>query len=243
MSWTRREMLVAGAGPLAALLVKANSHAETPRPRMGVVIHSYGNRKANDKKCGFDDPLTFLDYCRSLGAGGVQTSLGVRDEAYAAKMRDRLAADKMYVEGSIALPRDRDDVERFTAEVRSAKRCGAALFRTVLMNGRRYEVFDGADGYRRFFEQGQQSLKLALPIVEKHEIRMAVENHKDLQAQDLIDLIKKLDSAMAGVCASTPATTSPCWRLLRKPWMCWHLMPLRHTSRIWALRSTKTAFR
>lgn len=170
---------------------------------MGVVIHSYWNRKANDKKCGFDDPLTFLDYCRSLGAGGVQTSLGVRDDAYATRIQDRLAAHKLYVEGSIALPRDRDEVERFTTEVRSAKRCGAELFRTVLMNGRRYEVFDSADGYRKFFEQAQQSLKLALPIVEKNEIRMAVENHKDLQAPDLLDLIKKLDSPMAGICIDT----------------------------------------
>jgi 3-oxoisoapionate decarboxylase len=203
MSWTRREMLAAGAGSLTALLMRTDSRAETPRPRMGVVIHSYGIRKANDKERSFDDPLTFLDYCRSLGAGGVQTSLGVRDDAYAAKIQDRLTAHKLYVEGSIALPRDRDDVERFTAEVQTAKRCGAKLFRTVLMNGRRYEVFDSAEAYRKFFEQGKQSLKLALPVAEKHEIRMAVENHKDLLAPDLLDLIKKLDSPMVGVCIDT----------------------------------------
>src|SRR5579863_7789828 len=153
MSWTRREMLAASAGPLASMLVQADAHAETPRPRMGVVIHSYGIRKANDKERSFDDPLTFLDYCRSLGAGGVQTSLGVRDDAYAAKIQDRLTAHKLYVEGSIALPRDKGDVDRFTAEVRTAKQCGAKLFRTVLMNGRRYEVFDSVEAYRKFFEQ------------------------------------------------------------------------------------------
>src|SRR4051794_14365158 len=131
MHWTRREFLAAGAGTLAGLLAQAEPAAATPRPRMGVVIHFYWNRKASDKDRRFDDPLAFLDYCRGLGAGGVQTSLGVRDDAYAAKMRDLLATHQLYLEGSIALPRDGDDIERFTAEVRTAKRCGAKVFRTV----------------------------------------------------------------------------------------------------------------
>lgn len=200
MNCTRRELLAASAAPLANLLVQADSFAEPQRTRMGVVIHSYWNRKANDKECGFDDPLTFLDFCRSLGAGGVQTSIGVRDDAYAAKIQERLTTHNLYVEGSIALPSDRGDVERFTNEVRTAKRCGAKLFRTVLMNGRRYEVFDSAEAYRKFFEQAKESLRLAHTVVEKHEIQMAVENHKDLQAPDLLDLIKKFGSPLVGVC-------------------------------------------
>jgi sugar phosphate isomerase/epimerase len=203
MTWTRRELLAAGAGSLAGLLAKADPGADAARPSLGVVIHSYGNRKANDKERHFDAPLTFVDYCRTLGASGAQTSLGVRDEAYAAKMRDLLAAHQLYLEGSLGLPRDRDDVERFSAEVQSAKRCGAKLFRTVLMSGRRYEAFDSVEAYHKVFEASKQSLALARPIVEKHEVRMAVENHKDLQAPDLLDLIKKLDSPLVGVCLDT----------------------------------------
>src|SRR5262245_54437776 len=138
MHCTRREMLAAGVGALAHIVAQADPPAAPPRTRMGVVIHSYWNRKANDPGRRFDDPFTFLDYCRTLGAGGVQTGLGVRDDAYAARMHDLLAAHHLYVEGSIALPRDKDDLERFAAEVRTAKRCGAKVFRTVLMNGRRY---------------------------------------------------------------------------------------------------------
>jgi sugar phosphate isomerase/epimerase len=194
-------MLIATGAALAGRF----AHADVPatHTKMGVVIHSYGIRKANDRESHFDDPLAFLDYCRSIGAGGVQTSLGVRDDAYAAKMHEALTAHKLYIEGSIALPRDKDDAERFTREVQTAKRCGAKLFRTVLMSGRRYEVFDSAEAYRKFFEQGKQSLALARPIVEKHEIRMAVENHKDVQAADLLDLVKKLDSPHIGVCIDT----------------------------------------
>jgi sugar phosphate isomerase/epimerase len=170
---------------------------------MGVVIHSYGNRRAADKERRFDDPHTFLDYCRTLGAGGVQTSLGARTEDQAEKLRAFAEKHKLYLEGSIALPRNKDDVDRFTNEVRTAKQCGARVFRTVLMNGRRYEVFDSDAAFRKFFDQAKQSLALARPIVEKHELRMAVENHKDLQAPDLLDLVKKLDSPQIGICIDT----------------------------------------
>src|SRR5438067_4198101 len=155
MPWTRREVLAAGAGGVLGLAARADP-TDAPRPPMGVVIHSYAIRRSADRDSGFDDPLTFLDYCRGIGAGGVQTGLGVRDDAYAAKLRERAAEHKVYVEGSIALPRGKDDVERFTAEVRTAKRCGADVFRTVLMNGRRYEVFDDAEAFRAFHEKGKQ---------------------------------------------------------------------------------------
>ena len=44
----------------------------------------------------------------------------------------------------------------------------------------------------KFLDQAKQSLALARPVVEKHEIRMAIENHKDLLATQQLELIKKL---------------------------------------------------
>src|SRR6266849_6507762 len=140
MFWTRREWLAAGAWTLLGSIARTDGPKNTPRPPMGIVINSFGIRRSSDKDRRLDDPITFLEYCRSLGAGGAQTSLGVRDEAYAEKLHDLLSEHKLYLEGAIALPRDKDDVERFTKEVQTAKRCGVAVFRTVLMNGRRYEV-------------------------------------------------------------------------------------------------------
>ena len=180
--------------------MQANGEADQPRTQMGVVIHSYGIASASKR---FNDPFTFLDYCRSLGAGGVQTSLGVRDDAYAAKLRDLLEKHKLFLEGSISLPREKTDVERFSAEVRFAKRCGADVLRTVLMTGRRYEIFDTAEAFRTFFEKAKTSLALARAVIEKEEIRLAVENHKDLQAPGQVALIKKLDSPLVGVTLDT----------------------------------------
>src|SRR5271166_2418462 len=119
MQCTRREVLAMGAGALAQLAAHTEPAKDPPRFRMGMVIHSYGIRRAADKDRGFADPLTFLDYCRALGAAGAQTSLGVRDDAAAAKLRDAAVAWDMYIEGIISLPRDKGDVDRFADEVRT----------------------------------------------------------------------------------------------------------------------------
>ena len=52
----------------------------------------------------------------------------------------------MYLEGIVALPRDEADLDRFEAEIRTAKRAGATVVRTVMLSGRRYETFDSAAG-------------------------------------------------------------------------------------------------
>src|SRR6516225_4729483 len=100
MRATRREFLAACAAATPALLAPPAACAAKVRTGLGVVLYSYGIRRA-DKEIHFDDPLTFLDYCHALGAGGVQTSLGNRDEAYTARLRARAEEHKMYVEGSV----------------------------------------------------------------------------------------------------------------------------------------------
>ncbi|HVL11649.1 MAG TPA: TIM barrel protein [Gemmata sp.] len=194
MSLTRRQALAAAPAMLAAPF--ARSADAPPRSRMGVVIHSYSLQK-------FADPLAFLDHARSIGAGGVQTAIGVRDDAFAAKLNDFTKKHGLFLEGSISLPKDKADVDRFATEVRSAKRCGADVLRTVLMSGRRYEVFDSAEAFRTFFDKANASLALARKVIEKEEVRLAVENHKDLQAADQVEMLKKLDSPLVGVCLDT----------------------------------------
>src|SRR5690606_25602157 len=43
------------------------------------------------------------------------------------------------------------------------------------------------------------SLQLAEPVVRKHRVKLAVENHKDWRASELIDILDKLDSEWLGV--------------------------------------------
>jgi 3-oxoisoapionate decarboxylase len=198
----RREMLLASAA--GALNVLA---ADPPaRSKMGVVIHSYPIRQAAErerKTPPLSDPLNFIDHCNMIGAGGVQIGIGKRDADYVRKVRDRLEATGMYLEGSIALPRDKEDVERFAAEVRTAKELGVTVLRTVMLPGRRYESYPTVASFRGAAAKANQSLGLAEPVVAKADIRLAIENHKDWLIFELLDIVKRMSSKHVGITVDT----------------------------------------
>ena len=202
---TRRQFAARCASALPILaasgLVAAEPSPSGGTPDMGVVIHSYGIRQREEKN--FGEPLVFLDYCRTLGAAGVQTGIGARDEAYIEKVRALLARTGMYLEGIARLPRAASEVEAFTAELRTARDCGVAVVRSVLLDGRRYETFDSAEAFRRFADECNTRLELARPAVEKIGIRLAIENHKDWRADDLMRIISRANSPNIGVCLDT----------------------------------------
>jgi sugar phosphate isomerase/epimerase len=204
MNWNRRQFLATAAAlPFVPIVSRAEDNKRT---RLGVVQYSYAIRLSADRaadKIGFADPLAFIEHCHTLGAGGVQTGIGSRDRDYLARLRKKIEAHGMYLEGSIRLPKDRADAERFTTEVRCAREAGAKVLRTVLFGGRRYQQFANADDFRRAREQAEASVKLAEPIVAKHDLLLAIENHKDYRAGELLDLLKRLDSRHVGVCVDT----------------------------------------
>jgi sugar phosphate isomerase/epimerase len=109
----------------------------------------------------------------------------------------------MDLEGIIRLPRDRDDLGRFSAEVQTAARSGARVLRTAMLSGRRYETFETAGAFRSFAEAAWKSLVLAEPIVARSGVRLAVENHKDWRADELVAILKRIDSAHVGTCVDT----------------------------------------
>jgi len=70
----------------------------------------------------------------------------------------------------------------------------------VMLSGRRYETFSTAAAFRRFAEASSHSLKLAAPVVARHGILLAVENHKDWRTDELLDLLKRVSSEHVGIC-------------------------------------------
>jgi sugar phosphate isomerase/epimerase len=202
MNLTRREALALGAGVVLA----GGLRAAEPKKRLGVVIHSYGIRRAHPPKGegpSFDDPCDFLDHCAALGAAGIQTALGARGAEYNARLRAKAEKHGMYVEGTVALPKGEDDAKRFENELRSAKECGATVLRTVAMNGRRYETFETKEAFDEFAKRAWTSLQLAEPLARKLDVKLAVENHKDWRIDELLGVLKKLDSVHVGVCLDT----------------------------------------
>lgn len=195
MPLSRRDMLFAAAGALSTRCGAAVPAANA----VGVAAFSYNLRLGRERE--LRDPLRFLQFCRARGAGGAQ--VGIPADADAAALRRALDETRMWLEGSVRLPRDAGDVERFDAEVRAAKAAGATVLRTVMLSGRRYETFATVDDFRRFRETSTRSVQLAAPVVERHGVQLAVENHKDYRADEQVALLRRIGSERIGVCLDT----------------------------------------
>lgn len=175
-------------------------------PRLGFGMYSCGEAwraaRAGRPDAPFHDPLSFLAHAASLGAAGVQVELGVRDDAYLARLRAHAGDHGLYLEGQADAPADDGGLERFEAEVRCARAAGAAVMR-LAFGGRRYESFGAAEDFRRFAAQARRSLALMEPVLRRHGVRLAVENHKDWLVEELLALLRRLDSEWVGVCVDT----------------------------------------
>jgi sugar phosphate isomerase/epimerase len=203
MRTTRRSILGAGVATVSAVGA-ARFDASGGPGSLGLVIHSFPVRSAGDRgrksQDRFSEPARFLDYARSLGTRGVQVSLGSLDETAADALRERALAASMYLEGIVAMPRDQADMGRFEAEIRMSKRAGAEVVRTVMLSGRRYETFTTAAAFRRFAEASSHALGLAALVVARLDVLLAVENHKDWRADELLALLKRVGNDHVGVC-------------------------------------------
>ena len=171
--------------------------------RMGVVVHSYASRwqskVKSEKYPGFLNAMDLLKHCHEIGAGGIQVVVKDWTTDFANKLRDKRESFGLYLEGSIAVPITAADVPKFEQEVIHAKEAGAVILRTVTSGGRRYEIFHSADEVRRFKTNALTSLQLAEPIVRKHKVKLAIENHKDWRADELVMALKQLNSEWIGV--------------------------------------------
>ena len=175
-----------------------------PLADMGLLMYSFGIRARAEKERGFADPTTFIAFAKDRGASAVQLSLGTKTEAEATAIRRTADKAAIHLEGIISPPADDEaGLERFTAEVATAKACGVSVVRTVMLGGRRYETFSKAEDYAEFAKRTAEMLRRTESVAKKHGVRLAVENHKDFRTDELIDLLKKIASEFVGVCVDT----------------------------------------
>ena len=198
----RREFITTTA--IGAMAMSFNSIPEFLRDaRMGVVVHSYGSRwnsKAESKKYpGFKNALDLIEHCAQIKAGGVQVGVNNWSIDFGKQVRDRREKLGLYLEGSITLPKKVEDISAFEKEVISSKEAGAKVLRTVCLNGRRYEAFQSIGAFHEFKNKSIESLQLAEPIVRKHKMKLAIENHKDWRAKELAGLVNQMNSEWIGV--------------------------------------------
>ena len=199
----RREFLTTSSVSAFALAVKNVPNIFKDTSKMGIVVHSYSNRwrsKVVPKKYkGYSDALWLMEHCGEIGAGGVQINIGGWASDFAKEVRDKRESLGLYLEGSIRLPKNADELSKFEMDVINAKEAGANVLRTVCLNGRRYENFTTWTDFEKFKKQSVVSLQLVEPTIRKHKIKLAVENHKDWRATELVSLLRQVDSEWLGV--------------------------------------------
>ncbi|MCA9223734.1 MAG: sugar phosphate isomerase/epimerase [Planctomycetales bacterium] len=211
LSPTRRAALkTLGLLTTAALvpqLPTARGENAESRTQLGLVIYDCGIRRRwlqqTDPSVDLFEPLAFLRHCHALGAGGMQAALGTLSADRIRELRDFAGQHNLYIEAIVRPPREESDVDRFAAEIRTAAEVGALAARTVVMPGRRYEQFDSMAAYRAAEVEAERMLRLAAPVVERHRLPLAVENHKDQRIEDRVALLRRLGCEYIGACVDT----------------------------------------
>ncbi len=170
---------------------------------MGIVVHSYGSRwnskVASQKYPGFANAIDLMDHCHQLGATGIQVVMNGWTDDFAKKVRAKREQLGMYIECSLGVPKTADDVPKFEQAIQQAKEAGATVIRTVCSGGRRYESYHSPEAFQTLRKNALTSLQLAEPVLRKHQMKLAVENHKDWRADELVALIKEADSEWIGI--------------------------------------------
>ncbi len=173
------------------------------RSAMGVAAASYANRwgsgDASKKIPGFENALQMLVHCESIGAGGVQVGARNWSEDFTGKVREFRERKELYLEGSIQLPQNHADVDRFEVEARNSMEAGASILRTACLSGRRYENFESGQAFEEFKAFSIKSIERAAHILARYKLKLAIENHKDWRVPDLLALIKYFDSEWIGI--------------------------------------------
>jgi sugar phosphate isomerase/epimerase len=181
---TRRHFLEASS---AAVALTALADQETRG--MGIAWTSYMT-VAKPK-----DALDFLMRCHALGAAGIQAPL----RGDLRQLRGRAEQLGMYIEGMVQLPAN-GETSAFEKNIQDAKDAGALCVRAAALSGRRYESFASLADWRKFVTDSRRNLETALPILEKYKIPLALENHKDWTADEMVALMKSHPSEYLGVC-------------------------------------------
>jgi sugar phosphate isomerase/epimerase len=146
------------------------------------------------------DAAEFYRYARELGAEGVQAPLrGCEPKT----IRDLVEQTGGYYEGELSLPKSEGDLAAFEAGVSQTREAGATVARAVFTNGRRYEAFSTLEAFQSFHEQCKRILALIEPVLRKHRLRLAIENHKDHTTEELAGLMKAISSEWIGVLVDT----------------------------------------
>lgn len=149
-----------------------------------------------------DDPVRYLEYLRSIGAGGIQHAVSTDIPRF----RRRLDELGMYYEGEARLPlRLIDDMSGFEQSCRNSAALGATVMRAVSRppearapGGRRYATFTSYEEFKAWEAEANAIVEKCLPIARRHKVAIALENHKDRTSAEHVTFLRRFDDEYLG---------------------------------------------
>ena len=204
----RRQLMIGGVAVaglgISGAFARAMAQGTLP-PKSPIGIGSASMRALNRGVPGVfqglgDDPIRYIEFCRGMGAGGLQAGFTTR----LPEIRRKLDELGMYYEGNASLPTTLDgDTAQFEASLLAAKELGATCARAVSRSlpdgtGRRYETFTSYAQFQEWQNTANAIILKVLPIAEKHKIALAMENHKDRLVDDAVAFLNTTSSEYLG---------------------------------------------
>ena len=174
------------------------------RTQLGLVTYCFNIAVKNHGTVAgaakFSDPLIFIEQAAQLGASAVQIPFGICEASRIWAIRDTAERLNITLETTVSLPKNDPDLERFDAELKTLRELGVKIARTVLLPGRRYEQFTSILDYANTMRVATKALSDAEKIARKHEIKLALENHKDQTTEERLALLQQFSSEQIGAC-------------------------------------------
>lgn len=170
---------------------------------IGIGQHSYSESWKPNSGAEFGNALTFLEHAHAIGAKGVQVVIKTDEQPHAAKIRVRAEELGMWFEGNVVLPKSEADIPAFEAHLAAIRTAGGTIARTACLSGRRYETFKTLAEFREFKTNAQAWLTRGEPLLRKHKIKLALENHKDWLAPEHVEILRKFSSEWIGALVDT----------------------------------------
>jgi sugar phosphate isomerase/epimerase len=173
-------------------IAKARAQGAPMLKNMGGEGPGFGNRNRAGK---FD----ILEHCHTLGLGVVRLNVPQGGAEAVRAVRKRLDAYGMRCIVSVAPPRTNAAVAAYDSSIAAAREMGAVTTHASF-TARRYEEFDSFEAFKTSFEAHKQAVERAEPILRKHKVRLAIENHKGWRAAEHAAWVKQVGSEHVGVC-------------------------------------------
>lgn len=192
---TRRDMLTTTGTAMAALSTTSVSELLAQSAPMLKNMGGEGPGFANRNRAGGFD---IIEHCHTLGLGVVRLSVPTGGPDAVKAVRAKLDKYGMRCFVSIAPPRTDAAVAAYEASLLAAHEMGA-LFTQASFTARRYEEFDSYEAFKTSFDAHKKSVERAEPLLRKHKLKLAIENHKGWRALEHANWVKSLSSEYIGV--------------------------------------------